>query len=70
LDLTGDDTFNLKRFVSVQEAVYDTVLAELRSGLKRSHWMWYIFPQIISLGNSYNSRYYAIKSVEEARQFL
>jgi uncharacterized protein (DUF1810 family) len=70
LDIRGDDPYNLKRFVSAQEAVYNTVLAELRGGIKRSHWMWYIFPQIYGLGNSYNSRYYAIQSVEEARQFL
>lgn len=70
MDIRGDDPYNLKRFVRAQEAVYSTVLAELRGGIKRSHWMWYIFPQIYGLGNSYNSRYYAIQSVEEARQFL
>ena len=65
-----DDPLNLRRFTSAQEGIYDRALSELRSGLKRSHWMWYIFPQIYGLGNSYNSRYYAIKSVDEARQFL
>ena len=64
------DPFNLNRFKSAQDSIYDAVLAELRSGQKRSHWMWYIFPQIDGLGYSTTSKYYAIKSVEEARQYL
>ena len=65
-----EDRFNLRRFLTAQETVIDTALAELKGGLKRSHWMWFMFPQIHGLGSSYNSRYYAIKSVEEATQFL
>ncbi len=65
-----DDPFDLKRFTAAQEGVYDRALAELRSGRKRSHWMWYIFPQIEGLGSSPTSQYYAIKSIEEARQYL
>jgi len=65
-----EDAFNLRRFLEAQESVYSTVLAELRGGQKRSHWMWYIFPQIDGLGYSSTSQYYAIKSEEEARQYL
>jgi uncharacterized protein (DUF1810 family) len=64
------DPYELNRFISAQEGVYDRALAELRSGLKRSHWMWYIFPQIDGLGNSPTTRLYSIKSLEEARQYL
>jgi uncharacterized protein (DUF1810 family) len=66
----GEDPFDLNRFLSAQEGVYDRALAEVRSGLKRSHWMWYIFPQIDGLGFSSTTRFYAIKSLEEARQYL
>ena len=65
-----DDPFNLHRFVISQEKIYDTVLSELKSGRKRTHWMWYIFPQIDGLGYSSTSQYYAIKSREEALQYL
>jgi uncharacterized protein (DUF1810 family) len=64
------DPYDLNRFISAQEGVYDRVLAELRGGLKRSHWMWYIFPQIDGPGYSSTTRYYAIKSLDEARQYL
>jgi uncharacterized protein (DUF1810 family) len=64
------DPFNLDRFVSAQERSYDTALKELRSGHKRTHWMWYIFPQIDGLGHSPTAKFYAIKSPEEARQYL
>lgn len=64
------DPFKLSRFVKAQDAVYNTVLAELRNGDKRTHWMWYIFPQIAGLGYSPTSKYYAIESLEEARQYL
>lgn len=64
------DPFNLSRFTKAQEGIYNNVLAELRKGEKRTHWMWFIFPQIEGLGHSSTSRYYAIKSMEEARQYL
>lgn len=64
------DPFDLGRFLSAQESCYDAVLAELRSGQKRTHWMWYIFPQIDGLGHSPTAKHYAIKSMEEARQYL
>ena len=65
-----DDPFNLSRFTSTQEGVYDRVLAELKNGRKRSHWMWYIFPQLEGLGRSTTARRYAIKSREEALAYL
>ncbi len=65
-----DDPFGLSRFTSAQGGGYDRVLAELRSGQKRTHWMWYIFPQIDGLAHSTTSKHYAIKSIEEARQYL
>jgi uncharacterized protein (DUF1810 family) len=64
------DPFDLQRFVSAQERVYANVLAELRNGQKRTHWMWYIFPQMAGLGHSSTSKHYAIQSSEEARQYL
>ena len=65
-----DDPFNLSRFISAQEGVYARVLAELKNGQKRSHWMWYIFPQLDGLGRSTMARRYAIKSIEEAIDYL
>ena len=64
------DPFNLHRFVSAQAPVYDTVLAELRRGRKRTHWMWFIFPQLAGLGYSSTSQHYAIQSIDEARHYL
>ncbi len=64
------DPFNLNRFLTAQERIYKIVLSELRSGPKRSHWMWYIFPQIDGLGHSPTSKRYAIKSLSEAREYL
>ncbi len=64
------DPFDLARFTSAQEAVYDQALAEIRRGDKRSHWMWFIFPQLDGLGFSSTAKHYAIKSPAEARQYL
>ncbi|MEI6973018.1 MAG: DUF1810 domain-containing protein, partial [bacterium] len=64
------DPFDLARFTTAQEGVYDRALTELRCGQKRTHWMWYIFPQIDGLGHSDTSKRFAIKSVDEARQYL
>jgi uncharacterized protein (DUF1810 family) len=65
-----DDPFDLRRFISAQEDTYDAVLAELRAGQKRSHWMWYVFPQIDGLGHSATAKHFAITGPEEARQYL
>jgi uncharacterized protein (DUF1810 family) len=64
------DPYDLNRFMSAQEGIYDRVLAELRGGRKRTHWMWYVFPQIDGLGHSETTRHYAVKSMEEARRYL
>jgi uncharacterized protein (DUF1810 family) len=66
----GDDPFNLNRFLEAQAGDYETALDELRRGRKRSHWMWYIFPQFDGLGFSETARRYAIKSVAEAKAYL
>lgn len=63
-------TFDLNRFVAAQEPVYAQVLAELRAGAKRSHWMWFVFPQIAGLGFSAMAQRYAIGSLDEARAYL
>ena len=63
-------TYNLERFLTAQESVYDTALNELRNGKKLSHWMWFIFPQIAGLGRSEIAKYYAIKDINEARAYL
>jgi uncharacterized protein (DUF1810 family) len=61
---------SLERFEQAQQRDYDTALAEVKSGRKRSHWMWYIFPQIAGLGMTDISRHYAIDSINEATDFL
>jgi uncharacterized protein (DUF1810 family) len=64
------DPFDLSRFVEAQDKVYDRVRLELRNGRKRTHWMWFVFPQIDGLGHSSTTKYYSIKSSEEARRYL
>lgn len=64
------DRFALGRFVAAQDGIYQDVLEELRAGRKRSHWMWFVFPQIDGLGTSATARRYAIKSRAEAREYL
>ncbi len=66
----GRMPYDLERFVEAQDAVYDDVLDELRHGRKTSHWMWFVFPQLAGLGRSDVSRYYAIRSLDEARAYL
>jgi len=65
-----DTDFNLERFVEAQQGAYDQALAELQAGRKRSHWMWFIFPQIAGLGQSAMARKYAIASGDEAAAYL
>lgn len=64
------NTCDPARFLSAQAPVYDQVLAELRAGRKRSHWMWFVFPQIAGLGRSAMAQRYAIRSLQEARAYL
>jgi uncharacterized protein (DUF1810 family) len=65
-----ENRFDLARFVEAQQGVYDAVLSELRAGRKRSHWMWFIFPQIRGLGHSSTAQLYAISGLDEAVAFL
>jgi len=60
----------LERFKEAQKQDYETALSEIKSGKKRGHWMWYIFPQIAGLGMTETSRYYAIKNLDEATAYL
>jgi uncharacterized protein (DUF1810 family) len=64
------DTFDLSRFASAQEDVYESALAEIRSGRKRTHWMWFVFPQLRGLGSSPISRQFAIRGAAEASAYL
>jgi uncharacterized protein (DUF1810 family) len=66
----GRDTYDLERFVQAQEGVYEQACSELRAGRKRTHWMWFIFPQIKGLGSSEMAMRYAIASIEEAKAYL
>ena len=67
---SSDDPYDLSRFVRAQEVDYQRALAEIASGRKRSHWMWYVFPQFDGLAFSSTSKLYSIKSVGEARAYL
>jgi uncharacterized protein (DUF1810 family) len=62
--------FDFDRFLSAQAPIFDTALAELRSGRKRSHWMWFVFPQLRGLGVSSTAQFYGLASLEEARAYL
>ena len=64
------DSYNLMRFIQAQEVMYQIALKELRQGRKRSHWMWYVFPQLKGLGHSFNSGFYGISGLEEAAAYL
>lgn len=64
------DPYNLERFVKAQNGVFERVCAELREGRKRSHWMWFIFPQIKGLGHSITAQEFALSSLQEAEAYL
>jgi uncharacterized protein (DUF1810 family) len=64
------DPYDLNRFVQAQQSDYEQALSEVRSGQKRSHWMWYIFPQFDGLGSSATAQRYSIKSIAEAKAYL
>jgi uncharacterized protein (DUF1810 family) len=70
MSTTPPDPYDLQRFVAAQEGSYPQALAELRAGRKRTHWIWYVLPQIEGLGSSSMSRRYAIGSLAEARAYL
>ena len=65
------DTYDLLRFLTAQDSYsqYKTALEEIRNGRKRSHWMWFVFPQLKGLGHSYNADYYGIAGADEARAY-
>lgn len=62
--------YKLSRFVEAQENVYPSALAEIRAGRKTNHWIWYIFPQLKTLGSSTNAKFYGLESLDEARAYL
>jgi uncharacterized protein (DUF1810 family) len=64
------DDYDLDRFLQAQASTYDRALAEIRAGRKRTHWMWYVFPQCAGLGVSPTSQRYAIRSIAEAEAYL
>ena len=68
--MTPDDHFDLQRFVGAQAPVIERVFAELRAGRKRTHWMWFVFPQIAGLGTSVMSQRFALSSLAEAQAYL
>jgi uncharacterized protein (DUF1810 family) len=65
-----EDIYNLQRFIKEQQRDYTTAYVEVSQGKKRSHWMWYIFPQIVGLGMTATSHKYSIKSIDEAKAYL
>lgn len=65
-----NNNYDLNRFLEAQNGVYPIALKELQEGCKRSHWMWYIFPQLKYLGHSYNAKYYGISGIAEATAYL
>ena len=67
---SSGDPYDLNRFVRAQENDYAQALSEIKGGRKRTHWMWYVFPQIDGLAFSSTSKHYSIKSLEEARAYL
>lgn len=61
---------SLSRFLSAQQNIYTEVVKELRAGKKTSHWMWFVFPQIEGLGHSQTAKFYSIKNIEEAKEYI
>ena len=64
------DPYNLERFIEAQVGRYEIALSEIANGRKRSHWMWFIFPQMLGLGSGSNSVFYGIRNAEEAKRYL
>ena len=65
-----DKEYDLDRFLKAQELMYPWALREIKDGRKRTHWMWFIFPQLKALGHSRNALYYGIEDIDEAKQYL
>ncbi len=68
--MSSADPFDLERFVSAQSGSYARALNEIRAGRKRSHWIWFVFPQIRGLGLSPTSQHYGISGIDEARAYI
>jgi uncharacterized protein (DUF1810 family) len=68
--VASSDPFDLQRFVAAQQSTFADALGELVAGAKRSHWMWFVFPQLAGLGRSPTARHYALGSLGEARAYL
>lgn len=68
--MASDDPFDLDRFVDAQAPVFARVMSELRAGAKRTHWMWFVFPQLAGLGSSSMAQRYAVASLDEAKAYL
>lgn len=62
--------YDIDRFIKMQELYYEIALSEIKDGYKRTHWIWYIFPQLKGLGQSYNSEYYGLYSVDEVIEYM
>lgn len=62
--------YDIDRFIKMQELYYEVALSEIKDGYKRTHWIWYIFPQLKGLGQSYNSEYYGLYSVDEVIEYM
>ncbi len=60
----------MKRYIDAQKKFYEKAITEIKEGRKKTHWMWFVFPQIQGLSSSPNSKYYAIKNIKEAEEFL
>lgn len=68
--MAENDPFELSRFVAAQDLVFETAIAELRTGRKQTHWLWFIFPQLRALGRSPTATFYGIADLKEARAYL
>ncbi len=60
----------MERFLKAQDVQYNQALSEIRNGRKKSHWIWYVFPQLVELGRSSTAKYYGIKNIEEAKEYI
>ena len=67
---SGSDVFALQRFLEAQSTTFDIALGEIKARKKRTHWMWYIFPQLLDLGHSTRAVHYGIRGLDEARDYL
>lgn len=68
--MTATDPFELRRFLAAQDGIHAVALGELRSGRKKTHWMWFVFPQLRGLGHSPMAERYALRSLKEAEAYL